>query len=716
MIQSIQFNGLKNTTAAQFTLFPLTLITGPNGGGKTTILDAITLAALGYHPDLGKTSAATMDLAKGNEMSVRLTMASGHTASRTWKRTGKSTKAQAEGCLDPTLKALADAITVGRRFLASSPINRAMMLQEATTGDLTEQTLAAINEKTPFDYRKAVPLANVDHNEWVEAFLENIKAEKAAARAVIDRMNKGIQAAAHLELDAPTDAPTREEVEAARNAHHHRERELAHMKGQRNQLATIPEPTGTSDVPDMVHLPAAKAEAEKLAEQLVKLRSALSEATSINNEAFRRNHERLRIKAVLQERDDLVERLSRLDLAAYMDSCDALEDDTVYFELGRKLNEMSDKNRRDLDRANATLAQLAKGLPSPANEDNPAATCHHCGAKAEHWDTSARLARIQEYDDLNAVIRELSTTQENLQGDIAGNEEKIRAISARNEQRKLAQSLRNAKQEQMRLALELATIPPLLEADTEALELQIHELTNQHEESLEMVNSIMNNAARAEAIRKEWDQYREAQARITEFNGIIERMEAEAEQLAQAAHAKARAWEAAEASRTNSSSLAAMRKSSDDAAEQYAHWTAIQALLTDITKALTEKALAPILVLARRFTDGILPSPLGNRGFEIGRWTDEQTFVPLSVFSGAEKAITKAALDVALAQNGSRIAIIDEFSTLDHAKKAAFLPRLVQALRDKAIDQAIIFDNGSAADLRTALGDFDDVVAGVIAL
>lgn len=55
-------------------LGPCSLLVGPTGSGKSTILDAIRIAALRHVPALGKTEAATAQLMSGRELSVTIAL------------------------------------------------------------------------------------------------------------------------------------------------------------------------------------------------------------------------------------------------------------------------------------------------------------------------------------------------------------------------------------------------------------------------------------------------------------------------------------------------------------------------------------------------------------------------------------------------------------------------------------------------------------------
>lgn len=69
MINTINIKSVKGMTG-KIDLGEITHISGDNGSGKTTVVDALKLAVLGYHPDVGKQPGRIIALASDNEMSV----------------------------------------------------------------------------------------------------------------------------------------------------------------------------------------------------------------------------------------------------------------------------------------------------------------------------------------------------------------------------------------------------------------------------------------------------------------------------------------------------------------------------------------------------------------------------------------------------------------------------------------------------------------------
>lgn len=84
-LTEISASRLKSLRDLRLRVGPLVALTGPNGSGKTAILQAVRLAILGYEPSVGKTLAATKTLyADGQMASVGLVFDDGFTIGRSF--------------------------------------------------------------------------------------------------------------------------------------------------------------------------------------------------------------------------------------------------------------------------------------------------------------------------------------------------------------------------------------------------------------------------------------------------------------------------------------------------------------------------------------------------------------------------------------------------------------------------------------------------------
>ena len=86
-ITRVDFTNIKGSSDT-VVLGPATLIHGRNFTGKTTIIDAIKLALLGYHPGLDKTAAGVFELASGDNLKAAVVLANGQIVGHSWERKG----------------------------------------------------------------------------------------------------------------------------------------------------------------------------------------------------------------------------------------------------------------------------------------------------------------------------------------------------------------------------------------------------------------------------------------------------------------------------------------------------------------------------------------------------------------------------------------------------------------------------------------------------
>ncbi len=96
MISKIEIQNLKGVSGT-FALQPFNIVHSPrNGVGKTAIIDAVTLALLGWHPRYGKTAAAIYSIASDKSMSV-IAHRGDKQVSMSWVKTGsKVTQTKSE--------------------------------------------------------------------------------------------------------------------------------------------------------------------------------------------------------------------------------------------------------------------------------------------------------------------------------------------------------------------------------------------------------------------------------------------------------------------------------------------------------------------------------------------------------------------------------------------------------------------------------------------
>ena len=88
-IESIRIIGMHNVKDRTYNLNDMNYLFGHNGSGKSTVLQAIQLAVLGYIPGTDKTKSAIFAHANGDAMSVELHLDNGTRIIRQWYKTSK---------------------------------------------------------------------------------------------------------------------------------------------------------------------------------------------------------------------------------------------------------------------------------------------------------------------------------------------------------------------------------------------------------------------------------------------------------------------------------------------------------------------------------------------------------------------------------------------------------------------------------------------------
>ena len=128
IIKSIAAKALKGHNFKR-TLDPITVITGPNDIGKTSIADACRLVLLGYLPGLPKTNQGVFALSGAATMAVAAKIEHAGTtfdAVRTWVQKGQTIKATEEGTAQ--IPAFAVAMLDPAEFFGKSDAQQTEML------------------------------------------------------------------------------------------------------------------------------------------------------------------------------------------------------------------------------------------------------------------------------------------------------------------------------------------------------------------------------------------------------------------------------------------------------------------------------------------------------------------------------------------------------------------------------------------------------------
>lgn len=94
-LNSITIIGMHKVKEKTYVLSNFNYLCGKNGAGKSTVMQAIQLALLGYIPSTDKNKTAIFRHSNGDVMSVSLTFDNNSSITRTWSKSGKDIKATA---------------------------------------------------------------------------------------------------------------------------------------------------------------------------------------------------------------------------------------------------------------------------------------------------------------------------------------------------------------------------------------------------------------------------------------------------------------------------------------------------------------------------------------------------------------------------------------------------------------------------------------------
>lgn len=189
------------------------LIRGRNFAGKTARLDAARLALLGYLPELGKTTQATIQLAAGTQLVAQAVMDSGAEYARSWALNGRSWKASQSVTgpeippvlLDPSVYfGLGEKDRVRFVFgLCECPVTAEKVLADLKAvrcephAELHESALRNL-VRTLDEQERAAHDAGKTVQEWLGEAIAYVRDQGKVAKAHADRLVKTVEGMAVL--------------------------------------------------------------------------------------------------------------------------------------------------------------------------------------------------------------------------------------------------------------------------------------------------------------------------------------------------------------------------------------------------------------------------------------------------------------------------------------------------------------------------------------
>lgn len=686
MITNLSAQNVKGRTFSH-DLGAITIFTGQQGTGKTARLDALRLALLGYHPDLGKTGKSIWQLAEAtaDNLTVSVRTPSGDLC-RVWKPKGKSIAATTTGIEPATPPACLD----GSLFMQATTTARAALVRQLfpSAESPHEAIRAAITAVAP-DIALAWPRPGDDLNAWLDDVQAAIKAAQTAARETRDRMTKAIEAAAQL---APESYPTADEMpnmDAARALTETAAKEVSKLEAlQQKTKAELEHMAATiaeleAKIPAVPPCAVTEEQINAAQTEVQRLRRAVEGAESWSKTIASQTTERRRLESLLADFS-----------TAYPQAIP--EPATLDHPTPSALALSAPA------KAAAHAAALAawKAAQERAEE---ADICPHCGAGREHWakqHASHSAPTVEDIENLRQATLAAEHDRAKAEEAHADHLAELAAYEAAREGHQQAVkswrafTLCKQRADDAAAALEnfAQFAPPANLGDHEQLALE-----------LDAAEAELEDMTRAQAAAHMLKTLQETRAKATADGEALEWLASDLE-LARANYTAARAaFDAAvQATNTRASALAAeQQKAAAQEAREKADKAdgqavlALQTLKTQFTE-LAGAALAPLLAAANCYLEGTELEPLDAIGLDIGRWKGA-TWIAWDVFSGGEKAIATTAIQAAIAETAStgwRIATLDEFNVVSgNENRRGLLRNLAQAIHDGRLDQAVILDN-----------------------
>lgn len=678
MIKHLTASSLNGRNLA-YALAPLQIFTGNNARGKSTIFDALKLVTLGGVPGTASTAPAIMEnYGTGPSLTVAISTAKGD-FSRAWTRTGKTVKASTMG-EEAVVEGLVPAMVNGELFFAAKPPQRANMLRAAFPSAEDPKEAVRLEVLNAFGPKDSADIADKPFDEWVDAYLDEIAEGAKDHRANVKRMKGVIQGLAQLDADALASTVTKEQLDAARAELANKTR-LAGAAQQAYDVIVVPEePTKPSRT------------VEKLTAEFERLtRDRTDKATTLQQglEGYQRaTHAHNAYLDAIQAHTEAAQTLEQKSLEAAEHEVTLANASKIIAEtanLRAQFEEQAEKVRlaRQLAQQITGRAEVAQAeYDAIASQSGVDCDCKTCGAAREFWKAEIVALQKQRLDDAiaknSAASERAVTAQEQLHAALTD----LSSLEVAMTKRSLALALTEAFTTLEENPKPVESLPPVAEWDGEALETSVYELDCELGELREDL-----------AIWSLFDTYQQRAEDKVAAGHILNKAKAEETTAQLDVDKLAKSYDAAVAARETQSKQEAANEEltkSETKLEEYEN--AAEAVKKAAAKE-AEKVLEPLLFVVNQFTQGILNPPLSNVGLNIGRWHNATQWQPLGRLSGAEKAMVIAALSAALAVEGSKIVVLDEFSVIDDEWKPKFLANLREAKEAGQIQQAVILDN-----------------------
>lgn len=709
----LDYNNLKSRSAS-LALRPFTLISGRNGTGKTGVHDAIALALMGHSPRLGKTAAATADLASKFPLNV---MASTDTLKFAFNLTsGRTLKAESTGDDRPVMPAI---LFQPNLWLEASPAVRQKMIRDHIRGleaemvtiwsnlvnslkecDEAIQKVAALKLESVEDRVSAIQ-TELEAKRKEEAALSkrfketiqgletlNLLAADVEETPDVDGLNDLVQTRLQLEGDAKSKLT---DVQATMRAKRERIEEITAEIGE---FPELPSPT----------LSALQQQLQTAKNDLEAVQAKLAEMKTIEGRVSQRA---TLLKEIATLRQKLVVNMPVID-----------DGDNVLAEQA-----LDEAERKDVDDKLACLTHefgLLIKARDKANEKHEASkthaeTCAHCGAAVEHWTRKPWEITLEELKQAQSAVEtcnaRINTAKSTLKVDDPRRAAKLKMadIATLNEKQQGTLDLIKHRETMIEElggeTVDAGAMMKLVE--------QKGNIQNEIEELSEMVG-IYESRTRIPVLENEIEKIK---GEIAALEGDEQRMKdgltwdgeeitGLRQQLEEAKKQKA----AIDRARGEKAQLTQAQEQFGESEERLAVIGANVELCKRANEQIAQCNIQPVIDMANRFLAGVFEWKLDKNGDALGYWQD-LNWVPMKTFSGAQTKIVMAAIQAALAAEAPfKLLLLDEAVCIDRERSGVFYANVLEAIKQKVLDQAIILDMGTPVEQIESLSQSADFI------
>lgn len=725
-ITKLQAAGLKGRDFSH-NLKGVNIFTGPNFAGKTSRIDALTLALAGYLPNVGKQNV--FEMAAGTAMDVTATLSDGAVLHRGWKLDRKgAVKYEDSGnmlelppvLLDPNeyfglktdearVKYMFDNVRLsGNGFSLHDLLAKIKCVKADEHTARHEVAIADIAEEVSVTFQGAIQEGKTVQESLAEV-LENLTQRKQTADQEVKRMAGTVQGISQLsgarevttnpeQIEAKYKA---DQAEAARLAQSIRtvteqitteEGRAARWKALRAQLAALPAAEALDA--DLSYLPGALTRRDTLKKQIASMGAI---------EARR---------AVIEPEIAKWTRAKAADLEAFEKTNVELQTDMDNYVSGTPVAKLADAKAeadlqtlmRDYQRTTETIATGEKGIKEVMAET----CCPYCKTKRQGWQESIlaewqdKRAGLQvELNNLRASIEvaedKISDTKKAVENAMVADQHiknyRVRLLDLQTKARVLTIERDQAE----KLLAELRGLQASHPEDLAALRLEYQTIGTEIAKRIGMVDPV---ARLAELSRQDKERTRiEADLRampaavdVAELRAKVSTSQTELTRAQSSAQALGEQYKLAVAALSEARSQAEAEEAWQKVKAESEVAGAVKDLILAEKTKMVEQVFGKLLAVANRLCEPILRSPLAYHDGRLGRW-EKTKFVGWKTFSGCEKALAFAAMSIALAVDAPiKIVMLDELGRLGRDNVRQLVLLVEKLVNEGVLDQFIGID------------------------